>query len=90
MMTFAEALGVLRDKFGIDYPYPIASSSGGGENKAGYVPLMSRKFAENYEEKKEHLGGSRKERLERHLQLDKEEKDAAPEFFSRMRSQGNI
>ena len=83
-VSFAEALRILNDQFGIAYPY--ASTS--GEFTAGYVPLLQRKLSETYQDKKDHLGGTRKERLERHLQMDQDDKD--PSFHERMRKEGNL
>lgn len=87
--SFAEALRFLYDRFGVEYPFPNVAHCESNRLVGGsYVKLEQRKQAEKYEEKRENLGGGRKDRLERHLQMNQEEKD--PEFFSRMRSQGNI
>jgi hypothetical protein len=51
-------------------------------------PLFERKRMETYEEKKSNLSSSKKERLDRHIQLQAEGKSNDPSFFSKMRKQG--
>jgi hypothetical protein len=75
-------LALLQDKFDVPYPNPSTSTTD------GYVPLLQRKLSETYSERKEHLGGSRRERLDRHVQMQQEERDLT--FFERMRAQGNV
>lgn len=81
-LTWAQGLALLQDKFDVPYPNPSTSTTD------GYVPLLQRKLSETYSERKEHLGGSRRERLDRHVQMQQEERDLT--FFERMRAQGNV
>jgi len=53
---------------------------------SSYVPLMQRQTGDLYEERVTQLRGTKKERLERHLQMQSEPIDA--NFFQKMRSQG--
>lgn len=81
-MSFAEALLLLERDYALPHPHPSSAPA------AAHIPLLQRKLADCYEERKSALGGGRKERLDRHLQLQQEERDGG--FFERMRAQGSV
>lgn len=56
---------------------------------APYVPLMQRPRGETYNDRREQLGGTRKERLQRHLELHETSSERNQIFFQKMRQQGN-
>ena len=80
------------------YPYP---STGGiiGNSKAQkasnpfrvkYMPLLSRSTAEAYEQRAAQVGGSRKERLQRHLDMQETNARDGQQFFAHFRAQGSL
>ena len=60
------------------------------KGKEKYIPLLKRTTAENYESRVAHVGGSRKVRLDRHLDLRESNERDGKHFFEHLRAQGNI
>jgi hypothetical protein len=58
--------------------------------KAKYIPLLKRTTAEDYESRVANVGGSRKVRLDRHLDLRESNERDGKHFFEHLRAQGNI
>jgi len=58
--------------------------------KEKYIPLLKRTTAENYESRVAHVSGSRKIRLDRHLDLRESNERDGKQFFEHLRAQGNI
>jgi hypothetical protein len=54
-----------------------------------YIPLMKRQTNITYDERVEQLGGIKRGRLERHLELQDTALEKDPKFFSNMRKQGS-
>jgi len=58
--------------------------------KAKYIPLLQRTTAETYESRVAHVGGSRKLRLDKHLDLKETNERDGKHFFEHLRAQGSI
>ena len=77
---WSDVLGILDKKYNITWEKYVQGK---------YIPLMNRKRDKAYQEKVETLGGHRKERLERHLDLQVTQKFGST-FFDDMKSKGSI
>ena len=75
----------------VDAPPPFCSSGVQPTAHSKYVHLMDRNKCDIYEERIKHLGGSKKLRFDKQMQLKGEVKDGdTAAFFSQARKQGSL
>ncbi len=97
-VSWGTAVDLMERVCNASYPYP---STGGiiGNSKAQkasnpfrvkYMPLLSRSTAEAYEQRAAQVGGSRKERLQRHLDMQETNARDGQQFFAHFRAQGSL
>ncbi len=74
-------------------PFPTSGATPGAGAVVGgkYVGLMQRNTCDVYEERIKHLGGSKKIRFDKHMQLKEEAKEGdTAAFFAQARKQGSL